>query len=59
MALEGLRSQLDAMVPLVRQVMRQTRARIFDGNTRFAGKLVSCGTRSLGQCPTTTRIAAA
>jgi IS5 family transposase len=41
MALEGLRSQLDAMVPLVRQVMRQTRARIFHGNTRFAGKLVS------------------
>jgi IS5 family transposase len=28
-------------VQLVRQVMRQTRARIFHGNTRFAGKLVS------------------
>ncbi len=41
MALEGLRQQLDTMVPLVRQVMRQTRARIFRGNTRFEGKLLS------------------
>jgi IS5 family transposase len=41
MALEGLRQELDAMVPLVRQVMRQTRARIFQGNTRFEGKLLS------------------
>jgi IS5 family transposase len=40
-ALEGLRQELDAMVPLVRQVMRQTRARIFQGNTRFDGKLLS------------------
>jgi IS5 family transposase len=41
MVLEGLRDELDVMVPLVRQVMRQTRARIFHGNTRFEGKLVS------------------
>jgi transposase, IS5 family len=40
-ALEGLRQELDVMVPLVRQVMRQTRARIFQGNTRFEGKLLS------------------
>jgi IS5 family transposase len=41
MALEGLRDELDTMVPLVKQVMRQTRARIFRGNTRFEGKLLS------------------
>ena len=41
LALEGLRHQLDEMVPLVRQVMKQTRARIFRGNTRSEGKLVS------------------
>ena len=41
MALEGLRDELDKMVPLVKQVMRQTRARIFHGNTRFEGKLLS------------------
>jgi transposase, IS5 family len=41
MALEGLRAQLDDMVPLVRQVMKQTRARIFHGNTRSEGKLLS------------------
>jgi IS5 family transposase len=29
LALEGLRQELDAMVPLVKQVMKQTRARIF------------------------------
>jgi transposase, IS5 family len=40
-ALEGLRAQLDEMVPLVRQVMKQTRARIFRGNTRSEGKLLS------------------
>jgi len=40
-ALEGLRAQLDEMVPLVRQVMKQTRARIFHGNTRSEGKLLS------------------
>ena len=41
LALEGLRTQLDEMVPLVRQVMKQTRARIFRGNTRSEGKLLS------------------
>jgi transposase, IS5 family len=41
LALEGLRRELDEMVPLVRQVMKQTRARIFHGNTRSEGKLVS------------------
>ena len=32
-ALEGLRQQLDAMAPRVRQVMQQARARIFGGDT--------------------------
>jgi transposase, IS5 family len=41
LALAGLRDQLDAMVPLVRQVMKQTRARIVRGDTRSDGKLVS------------------
>jgi IS5 family transposase len=41
LALEGLRQELEAMLPLVRQVMRQTRERIFRGNTRAEGKLVS------------------
>jgi IS5 family transposase len=41
LALEGLRQQLDEVVPLVRQVMKQTRARIFRGNTRSEGKLLS------------------
>ena len=41
LALEGLRQELDAMVPLMKQVMKQTRARIFRGNTRSEGKLLS------------------
>jgi transposase, IS5 family len=41
MALEGLRHELDEMAPLVKQVMKQTRARIFHGNTRSEGKIVS------------------
>ena len=41
MALEGLRQELEAMLPLVRQVMWQTRERIFRGNARAEGKLVS------------------
>jgi IS5 family transposase len=41
MALEGLRAALEDMVPLVKQVMRQTRARIFRGETRTEGKLLS------------------
>jgi IS5 family transposase len=41
LALEGLRQELDKIVPLVKRVMKQTRARIFRGNTRFEGKLLS------------------
>ena len=41
LALNKMRHELDAMVPLVRQVMKQTRARIFRGNTRSEGKLLS------------------
>jgi IS5 family transposase len=40
-ALQGLRHELEAMIPLVRQVMRQTRERIFRGNTRAEDKLFS------------------
>jgi transposase, IS5 family len=40
-ALEGQRQVPDNMVPLVRQVMRQTKARNFDGGTRSEGKIVS------------------
>jgi transposase, IS5 family len=40
-ALEGLRTELETMVPRVRQVMRQTRARIFHGETRTEGKIFS------------------
>jgi len=41
LALEGLRRDLDEMRSRVRQVMKQTRARIFRGNTRSEGKLLS------------------
>ena len=40
-ALEGLRKELDTMVPRVRQVIRQTRQRIFQGITDSADKIVS------------------
>jgi transposase, IS5 family len=40
-ALEGLRQALDTFVPRVQQVMRQTRARIFGGNTHVEEKLLS------------------
>jgi len=40
-ALEGLRKELDATVPLVQQVMRQTKARVFGGDTHVEGKLFS------------------
>jgi transposase-like protein DUF772/DDE family transposase len=40
-ALAGLRRQLDQTMPRVKQVMKQTRARIFRGNTRSEGKLLS------------------
>ncbi len=41
LALDGLRQELDLMIPRVRQVMKQTRARLFRGNTRSEGKLLS------------------
>src|SRR6266446_5428629 len=41
LALDGLRQQLDTMLPRVRQVMRQTRERIFHGKTRTQGKVLS------------------
>ena len=41
LALDGLRQELDEMISRVRQVMKQTRARIFRGNTRSEEKLVS------------------
>jgi transposase, IS5 family len=40
-ALDGLRAELDRMVPLVRRVMRQARARVFRGDVHFEGKIVS------------------
>jgi len=41
MALEGLREELETMVPLVKRVTKQTRARIFRGETRTQGKILS------------------
>src|SRR5260370_1171722 len=41
LVLEGLCQELDAMVPLVKQVMKQTRARIFRGDTHAEGKILS------------------
>ena len=40
-ALDAQRAYLERMLPLVRQVMHQTRERIFKGNTHVPGKLVS------------------
>jgi IS5 family transposase len=40
-ALEGLRQALDTFVPRVQQVMRQTRARVFGGDTHVEDKLLS------------------
>jgi len=39
--LEADQAYLERMIPLVQQVMRQTRERIFKGNTHVPGKLVS------------------
>ena len=39
--LEGLRNDLEEMLQLVRRVMHQTRQRIFHGNPRTEGKLLS------------------
>jgi IS5 family transposase len=41
LGLEDLRQDIDAMVPRVKQVMKQTRARIFRGDTRAEGKIFS------------------
>ena len=40
-ALAGLRREIDTMVPRVQQVIKQTKARIFKGNTHAEGKLFS------------------
>lgn len=40
-ALQARRQYLEMMIPRIRQVMRQTRERIFKGNTRVVGKIVS------------------
>src|SRR5205807_2139398 len=39
--LEGLRDKLETMVPRVQQVVRQTNARVFAGDTHAEGKIVS------------------
>jgi hypothetical protein len=39
--MDGHRQILDTMIPRVQQVMRQTKARIYKGDTRSAGKIVS------------------
>ena len=41
LALEGQRQVIGQMVPLVQRVLRQTRARIFAGDTHSEGKIVS------------------
>jgi IS5 family transposase len=41
LALKGLRQQIEEMAPRVRQVMKQTRARVFGGDTHVEGKLLS------------------
>jgi IS5 family transposase len=40
-ALEGLRKEIDAMLPRVRQVVQQTKTRIFSGDTHAEGKILS------------------
>ncbi len=41
LVLRGLRQEMDAMIPLMDQVIRQTRARVFRGITDLEGKIVS------------------
>jgi transposase, IS5 family len=41
MTLQGHRAYIETMLPLVKQVMRQTRQRINHGNTHSPGKIVS------------------
>jgi IS5 family transposase len=40
-ALEGLRKEIDTMLPRVQQVIQQTKTRIFGGETRAEGKILS------------------
>src|ERR1700693_3075855 len=40
-ALEGLRKEIDTMLPRVRQVVQQTKARILGGDTHAEGKILS------------------
>ena len=40
-ALDGIRQELETMLPRVQTVIAQTRARVFEGNTHFEGKLFS------------------
>jgi IS5 family transposase len=40
-ALEGLRKEIDTMLPRVRQVIQQTKTRIFGGDTHAENKLLS------------------
>jgi IS5 family transposase len=40
-ALEGLRREIDTMLPRIQQVIRQTKARVFGGDTHAEGKLFS------------------
>jgi IS5 family transposase len=40
-AVEGLRKELDAVVPRIEQVMQQARSRVLGGDTHVADKLVS------------------
>jgi transposase, IS5 family len=41
LSLEAAQAYLEHMIPLVQQVMHQTRERIFKGNTHVPGELVS------------------
>jgi IS5 family transposase len=40
-ALEGLRREIDTMLPRVKQVIQQTRTRVFGGDTHAEGKILS------------------
>lgn len=40
-ALEGLRKEIDTILPRVKQVIQQTQARVLDGNTHSDGKIFS------------------
>src|SRR5271169_7240236 len=42
LALDGRRQQIDTMVPRVKQIMKQTRAHIFRGDTRSEGRSSAC-----------------